>query len=119
MSGFLNILLAQGPIGPPQPLFSNVQFLADWNGADEQTTYQTKDQNAWNLAPITQAKLDNGQVKFGTTSTYLPGGNNDWIVGEDNGQIDLASNDFCLEGWVYIELDPTTHTEQGLSLIHI
>ena len=87
----------------PQPIWTNVQYLANFDGADEQITYTTVDQNAYVLGN-TGTKLDSAQAKFGATSAYFDGNNDAWTANE-NGSISdaMLNTDWCCEGWMYHE----------------
>lgn len=98
----------------PQPAWANVAYLADFNGVDEATSYTTVDSTGYALTNI-GTKLDDAQVKFGTTATYFDANNDSWTAGTDNGGISdsMVGDSWCVEGWMYNETLPSVSTRGG------
>lgn len=109
----------------PQPEWTNVEFLAPYDGVDGQPGATQFDQSKNNRLLTfsgsgTFSELDDTQAKWGATSAYFAptcficGINNN-----DNGATSdlMSANSWCIETWVRNESLPSVHTDGGHSLI--
>lgn len=88
---------------PVDPLYwSEVQFLAEFEGADAATAYTEVSTNAAVATFVANAQLDTAQFNFGTSSLLLDG-NGDFVTFPDLAAYDLApsgAQDWTIECFV-------------------
>lgn len=130
MSGVLNIFLAQGPTqGPtttPQPEWTNVEMLLGFNNGPDGVTagFNEESDNGYlismtgNLGQF--AQYDNGQVKFGDFSGYIPtAATIASFSSNEDGDIlaKMVNNDWCAETWIMFEQAPSAHIDDGQCIV--
>lgn len=99
---------AIAPIAYPEANEWLVEFATNLNGSDESTSAFSEDSfNATNCTPTAGAKLDDEQVKFGTTSIKMVG-TGDRLVSTDGTEFDIGTSNFYVEAWIYPDTATTT-----------
>jgi len=107
------LLSAAAGGGASDEHIANVALLAAMDGSDEDTTY-TADVGGQTLTFIGNAKLDNVNPKFGTTSLLLDG-TGDNVTIPDEAALEFGSAEFTVECHVRWSTDPTTTQEAFIS----
>lgn len=84
----------------PQPNFSNVQFLAGWNGISGSTAYTEESQNAASAANFfSSAQLTDAEVRFGATALDLTSASA-FVRFTDITAYEFLDNNFMIETWL-------------------
>lgn len=91
------------PSSAPNPLFSNVSFVTDWEGTDEGTDAVDFSNNKHTITYVANASLEADQKKFGSTSLSLDG-TGDWITLPDNTVFEFGTGEFTIEGWFNVSV---------------
>ena len=95
---YANIQKPKVIIAPSDPFFSNVVFLSSFEGADASTTFTDSSNSSRTITGFGNAQLDTDQFPTGQTSSLLLDGNGDYLRTPDSpANLDLGSNDFCME----------------------
>lgn len=105
------------PVGGPDPVatpevadFDNVVALFSFDGVDDATSAVSESNYARATSFFGNAKLDNAQSKFGTTSLALDG-SGDYISMADAAELQVGGTTaFCIEAWVYLNTTTGVHT---------
>jgi hypothetical protein len=90
------------------PLFSQVQFLASFDGADFQTTYTEQSQNA--LAATFSGTQLRTNTFNSTPSSLANDSGSDQTTFPNDAALQLGSGDFCIELFFYANAIPTSGT---------
>jgi hypothetical protein len=108
-----------GAAASGEPLWSNVELLLDFNGADEDVSFSSVDRYPAVWTASGGAKLDDTQVKFGTTSFYCTTAGDRMRYTSDNGRIGslLSGRSFCIEGWMHSETDVLSSIDGGHCMV--
>ena len=104
---FVNIWDADSISG--DPFYDGVSIFADFNGTDEDTTYTDETSNVWTFHGA--AKLDNGKVKYGTTSFTRGTGTTsdvDYADIDESALSEFGTGDWTIEFWIYHEATSLT-----------
>ena len=113
-------LLLDGSGGYTEPAWANVAFRATFDGTDEDTSYTTEDANTYAMTFTSSPKLDDTQTKFGTTAAYFDSNGDVLTAGTMSGDLDtMSGSDWAVEGWMYNEVDPASHSDGGHMLMHL
>lgn len=86
-----------GGAGGGDPHWSNVVSLLHFEGADGSTAFTDQKGRVW--TPTGNAQIDTAQFKYGASSVVFDGAG-DTITTPSTADIQLASSDFTIEGWV-------------------
>jgi hypothetical protein len=84
-----------------------VAFLANFDGADGDTTYTSEDGGQRVATFEGSAEIDTAQFKFGTSSAFFDG-TTDWIHFPDSDDFSFGAGQFTVEGWWRFNGDPGT-----------
>ncbi len=93
--------------------FTEVELLADGDGADAATTFTEESLNAASATFVGNAQLDTAQFKFGTAS-FLLDGTGDYVTFPDIAAYNLGSSVFTIEGWVRFASLPAVGDEMTM-----
>ncbi len=93
-------------------LWSNVQLLADFDGADAATSFTEESPNAAVATFNGTAQLDTAQFNSGTASLLLDG-NSDNVTFPDIAAYDFGTSDWTVEGFVRFNTLPPLETSAG------
>ena len=86
---------------------SYTKLLLHFDGADEATS-TTDSSDSGHTITMTGAKIDNGASVFGTSSAYFDG-TDDYIEVAKSSDLDLGTDAWTVEMWVYWEDGSSTH----------
>jgi len=107
------IELVSAAATPGDSDFASVSILASFDGADEDTTFTAETGEVATFEG--NAKLDDAQTKFGTTSLLLDG-DGDYVTFPDEAGFDLDNDDFTIEAWVWLDELPSNSTTNGVCI---
>lgn len=93
------------------PLFSEVEFLADFEGADGATSYTELSNNGTAVTFVGNAEIDTAQANSLTSSIVLDG-TGDFVTVPDLSPL-FADNDWTVEGFVRFNTTPPLETSLG------
>lgn len=80
------------------PYDQYTKLLMYFEGADTSTTF--KDQTGKTVAASGNAQIDTAQYKYGTSSALFDGTGDYLTVTDANNDLDIGTQDFCIEMWV-------------------
>lgn len=102
---------------PGDDNWTEVQFLAKFEGADAATSYTELSPNAAVAVFYDDAQIDTAQFKFGTSSILLDG-DGDYVEFPDISAYDLGTADWTVEGFVRLNTLPVGvfSSDPGFSL---
>jgi hypothetical protein len=110
VTGQGQIWVEQGAAG--DPLWAEVELLADMDGADGATSYTEISVNTANATFFGTAELDTAQFNSGVSSLLLDG-NSDWITFPDIAAYDLGTLSWTIEGFVRFNTLPPLQASSG------
>jgi hypothetical protein len=94
------------------PLFSEVQLLAHFDGTDGSTVYQEESSNNQSATFVGAAELDTGQIVAGTASLLVVEANaGDYVTFPDNSGFHINNNDFTVEAYIIFNSLPIAGEE--------
>ena len=88
--------------------FDKVELLLPFDGANDATSTTDESDSNHTVSFNGSADISTAQSKFGGSSLYLPGGNNDYVTIAGSSDFNFGTGDFTIEMWVY-----RTHTAYG------
>ncbi len=88
--------------------FDKVELLLPFNGANDATSTTDESDSNHTVSFNGSSDISTAQSKFGGSSLYLPGGNNDHVTIAGSADFNFGTGDFTIEMWVY-----RTHTAYG------
>ncbi len=92
----------------PQPVFGNVVYLLNMDGADAHTTFTDLSNSAHgNATQVGTADGDTTIFKFGTASMDVKSADDQGYTEADNVDFSFGSGDFSVEAWCYWDVLPT------------
>jgi uncharacterized protein YaiE (UPF0345 family) len=97
---------------PGDPLWSEVELLADFDGADGATSYTEISVNTASATFFGTAELDTAEFNSGVSSLLLDG-NSDWVTFPDIAAYDLGTQSWTIEGFVRFNTLPPLQTSAG------
>lgn len=92
-------------------LFSSVNLLCGFNGADAATSFTDESSAARVATFVGNAQLDTADSKWGSASLLLDG-SGDYVTFPNNTALSVATGDLTIEAWVKITASKT-HTITG------
>jgi len=110
VTGQGQIWVEEGATG--DPLWSEVEILADMEGPDAATSYTEISVNAASASFFGTAQLDTAQFNSGTSSLLLDG-NSDWITFPDIAAYDIGTASWTIEGFVRFNTLPPLQASTG------
>lgn len=110
VAGQGQIWVEEGTAG--DPLWLEVETLADMNGPDAATSYTEVSQNGFSMGFNGNAELDTAQFNSGTASLLLDG-TGDWGSFADNAVHDMGTGSWTVEGFVRFNTLPPLQTSLG------
>lgn len=90
----------QAPSIPTDPLFSDVELLLHFDGANNSTTFTDSSSNAFTITPSGDAVISNAQSRFGGTSGYFDG-TEDSCLSSPSSSAFAFDGAFTVEAWLY------------------
>ena len=97
---------------PSDPLWAEVELLADYDGADGATSYTEISVNTASATFFGTAQLDTAEFNSGVSSLLLDG-NSDWITFPDIAAYDLGTQSWTFEGFVRFNTLPPLQASLG------
>lgn len=97
---------------PGDPLWGEVELLADMDGSDGATSYTEVSVNVANATFFGTAQLDTAQFNSGVSSLLLDG-NSDWITFPDIAAYDFGTQSWTIEGFVRFNTLPPLQASTG------
>lgn len=94
------------------PLWSEVQLLADMDGTDGATTFTESSPNLASMTFFGNAQLDTAQFNSGVSSLLLDG-TGDWATYPDIAAYDLGTLSWTIEGFVRFNTLPPLQASTG------
>lgn len=83
----------------PSDISNVLQFLANWDGTNGQTSFTEASSNAAVATFVGNAQLDTSQQRFGSASLRVDG-SGDYVTFPDISAYNLSNSDFTIEFWV-------------------
>ncbi len=77
--------------------WANVQFRADFDATDGDTTFADQSDNGPVTSFVGNAEIDSAQTKFGPTSLLIPNISNSYYNIADDADLQLGTNDWTIE----------------------
>lgn len=100
------------------PLWAEVELLADFEGPDAATSYTEISTNAASATFQGNAELDTAQFQSGSSSLLLDGTGDD-VTFPDIAAYDFGTGDWTVEGWMRFNTLPPLQTSAGPGYVQV
>ena len=93
--------------------FSNVSLLLHGDGPNGSTTITDSSPTPKTVTAVGNAQISTAQSKFGGASIAFDG-NGDYLDASSSNQYAIGTEDFTVEGWVYVNEQNPSNSPRGL-----